>query len=67
MMSLYYTNERILHYDVIMLANIIPFHYDSVIMLHYTNLIMLIYVYICRKTFLVYVCIDNHVYVGRHA
>ena len=45
--------------------------YANVMMLHYTNVIMLLCVYACRQTCLVYACIyvgiDIHIYVGRHA
>ena len=32
-------------------------------MLHYANVIMLLYVYVCRQTCFVYICMCMHVYM----
>ena len=45
--------------------------YANIITFHYANVIMLLYVYVCRETSLVYVCIyvclDSHIYAGGYA
>ena len=57
MMSLHYTNVRILHYDVIVSDqhSYIAVHSANVILLHFAYVIM--YVNVCRQTCFVYVCI----------
>ena len=61
-MLLHYGNVIILHYDIMLGEhNYVPFHYANVIVLHCANVIMLLYVYVCRQTCMVCICIRLYV------